>query len=342
MDEPARDSALLDLLRVRLVRPDLEYSEPPTPLGGGFSNEILRFGLADPPAGFEHSLVLRRSQDDEESEREATIQDRVTRSGFDAPPVLLHGSAAAGLGRPFILTPLVSGRTFDSLVRPTTAVGAFRRIGRQLAGVMGALHAVPTAPIVDALEQVGWPASRLDSLGVLTEVDALAHELDAPDLVHARTWLRDHQPIFDRSVVCHGDLHPFNLLFEHGQVVAVLDWELARVADPAFDVARTVMLLRMAPYPMPRAARRVIRRLAARLAVSFVAGYRKIRPLDDGSLRWHEALHCLRTLTIVRVGVAQAAPPRLRRTADVWLPVASELAARFTAITAVPISEVPT
>ena len=76
--------------------------------------------------------------------------------------------------------------------------------------------------------------------------------------------------------------------------------------------------------------------------MSFVAGYPKIRPLDDGSLRWHEALHCLRTLTIVRVGVAQAAPPRLRRTADVWLPVASELAARFTAITAVPISEVPT
>ena len=141
--------------------------------------------------------------------------------------------------------------------------------------------------------------------------------------------LRKNQPSFTRPVVCHGDLHPFNLLFEGREVVTVLDWELARLAAPAYAVGRTLVLLRLAPYPMSRITRTVIQPLATALARAFERRYRERNPLHEISVRWHEALHCLRTLAIVEVGASLASGSRLRRAADVWFPVASRLEHRF-------------
>jgi aminoglycoside phosphotransferase (APT) family kinase protein len=38
-------------------------------------------------------------------------------------------------------------------------------------------------------------------------------------------------------VVCHGDLHPGNLLWKRGKLTGVIDWTWAKVAPPSFDVA---------------------------------------------------------------------------------------------------------
>jgi aminoglycoside phosphotransferase (APT) family kinase protein len=112
----------------------------------------------------------------------------------------------------------------------------------------------------------------------------------------------------------------------------VLDWELARLADPAYDVGRTLVLLRLAPYPMSRVTRAVIQPVATGLARGFERRYRERRSIDEFDVRWHEALHCLRTLAIVEVGRSLPEGERLRRTADVWLPVASRLEHRLAAI----------
>jgi aminoglycoside phosphotransferase (APT) family kinase protein len=58
-----------------------------------------------------------------------------------------------------------------------------------------------------------------------------------------REWIRAHVPSDDRSCVLHGDLLPQNLLCDwpaSGQEdapVGVVDWEMARVGDPAYDLA---------------------------------------------------------------------------------------------------------
>ena len=41
----------------------------------------------------------------------------------------------------------------------------------------------------------------------------------------------------DRPVFAHGDLAPVNVILEQGRIVAVLDFERARVAHPLFDAA---------------------------------------------------------------------------------------------------------
>ncbi len=327
---------LLDVLAQELGAA-VAYAEEPVPLAGGFSNEIFRFRLERAPSGFEAPLVLRLAHDDHDVAREAIVQDGVARAGYPAPAVLLHGPGN-GLGAPFIVTPLLPGLEFDKMLGLRTAIPVFRRLPRQLGATMADLHDVPTAPIAAELAHAGWTADRLGSIGVLADVAALAAGLDEPGVAHGIRWLHAHVPEFAPAVVCHGDLHPLNLLFDGERITAVLDWELTRLADPAYDVARTVTLLATAPYPMKQPVRRLVQPIARRLANSFVSHYRTRRSLDDASLRWHEALHALRTLTIALVGQRQPEGNRLRRTADVWLPVAPSLCARFTALTGVPIA----
>lgn len=40
-----------------------------------------------------------------------------------------------------------------------------------------------------------------------------------------------------RAVLAHGDWVPANVIVDRGRVVAVLDWEFTRLADPLFDIA---------------------------------------------------------------------------------------------------------
>jgi aminoglycoside phosphotransferase (APT) family kinase protein len=332
VEHPGAVAPLLPLLREQLGLPRLTYAEPPHPVGGGFSNDIFRFRLEDAPPEFRGTLVLRLTHDDDETVREAVIQHGVAERGVAAPAVLIRGPSTSALGRPYVISPWMSGSAFDDLVRPRTAIGAFRRIAGQLAETMRAIHDVNTEEIRDQLAASGWSGDRLGSVAALDEVERHIADLEAPDLARGAARLRAEMPSFGQPVVCHGDLHPLNLLYDGNDVVAVLDWELARLADPAFDVARSAMLLRMAPYPMAKAVRVVVSPIAARLASSFIRRYRALRPLAEQSLRWHDALHCLRTLTMASLGARHSATPRLRRLADVWLPVAPRLRSRFSQV----------
>ncbi len=306
-------------------------------MGGGFSNEIVRIRLLDGPPNFSGPLVLRAMHDDDDAMRESVIQHGVAQAGFSAPPILMRGSSRSPLERPFTISPLVSGKTFDTLLNPTTILSTFRRLPVQLGETMSTLHALPTAAIAERLAAAGWPAARLDSLAVLSELQTQLESLRAPAMANGAAWLANHKPVFAPAVVCHGDLHPLNLLFEDERVVAVLDWELARLADPAFDVARTSMLLRLSPAPVPHIPRVVVKRVSSRLGKRFVENYRTHRGVDEASLLWHEALHCLRTATAAMLGAQPSAPPRLRRTSDVWLAAVPRLKKRFTDITSVPL-----
>jgi aminoglycoside phosphotransferase (APT) family kinase protein len=327
---------LLEVLGRRCGR-GVTYAEEPTPLSGGFSNEIFRFRLADPPPGFEGTLVLRVTHHDDDTAREAVIEDGVARAGYPAPRVVLYGTRAE-FGQPFIITPLLPGVPFDEALRPSTALRMFRGLMTRLANAMADLHDLPVDAIGRELHAVGWDADRLGSLGVLAEIRALATELGSADLDRALAWLTTNIPVFAPAVVCHGDFHVMNVLYDEGRIASVVDWEVAQIADPAHDVARSIMLLRFAPLPMSAAVRPVVQRVRGRQARQFLAAYRTRRPVPDPSLRWHEALNACRTITIAAVGARPGGPERLCRTAEVWQPAAPALATWFDELTGVPIT----
>ena len=130
-------------------------------------------------------------------------------------------------------------------------------LARQMAGVHAQLHRCSGA---------GLPAQsdRLRELAQWIE----AQSDFAPAL--KTTLVRVVSALPDGNRICHGDLHPDNvLLSEHGP--RVIDWTNAWCGHPLADVARTSIILRLGAPP-PGWARRVFIALFRRL---FHALYRR-------------------------------------------------------------------
>ena len=119
-------------------------------------------------------------------------------------------------------------------------------------------------------------------------------------LGNALDWLTAHRPAETaRPVICHGDFHPQNILMEDGAVTGVIDWPNTLVADPAYDVATTRIILGLVPLDLstlPVVARVVLSAARPLLLAVYLAGYRRGRPIDGRALGYYEAVACMRQL----------------------------------------------
>jgi aminoglycoside phosphotransferase (APT) family kinase protein len=302
----ARDRGLAaNLLRVlerQTGAAGLAYAAQPAPLVGGLWAALYRFRLERAPEALSGELVLRIvPADDERFRHEAHTQAAVAAAGFPAPRVRLSGGRELGLGGPFIIMDRAAGGTLVSGLGFGARLRAAWHMPELLAGTMARLHAVDPARLE------GAATNTLDS--VLADVDDKVAPLELPAFRAAAAWLRGHRPPERRRVVCHGDIHPLNLMLEDGQVSALLDWTAALLTDPAFDVAYTAQILALWPLDVPRLPRPALKGFGRYGAARFLRAYRRQAP-DPGNLTWYEALHSLRLLTrVARARLGITLPP---------------------------------
>lgn len=137
--------------------------------------------------------------------------------------------------------------------------------------------------------------------------------------------------------MCHGDLHPFNVLQHKGQLI-VLDWTAAQIADPAYDVAYTALLLASAPLQAPRAIMPLINWAARALSRRFVRCYQRHSATPSIALQrfdWYTTLHHVRILLEIaewrQAGVLEdhKGHPHLTMHAAVEAAVATQTGATF-------------
>ena len=283
---------IVEILRVALSAEDIEFEATPTRLEGGRSAELFRFRLlAGPQRLVGEDLVLRLLPGPSACSDECVIQDGVARLGYPAPEVLQWGTADA---RPYMVLKFVEGR---SLFDAGSRLSAFRRVPAQLADLMIALHRLDAAPVREALTATSTRFGLDARARALSEIHAsfaAAGHRAGGDLC---TWLDQHQPDRGPQVVCHGDLHALNVIV-NGHT-AVLDWELAAIGDPAFDIARTKLLLHAVPMDLPKSARPVIERLGQRAAERFERSYTAVSRVPRNAIDWYEALHAARVLGLL-------------------------------------------
>ena len=115
-------------------------------------------------------------------------------------------------------------------------------------------------------------------------------------------------------MICHGDLHPQNILVEGGRVSGVLDWPNAVIADAAFDVASTHSILRFVPAGLasvPRPLRWLVRVGQPILAARYLRGYRRRRAIDAERLAYYQVAAAMRAIVRAGEGRSRAAggPP---------------------------------
>ncbi|AQS72100.1 phosphotransferase enzyme family protein [Streptomyces pactum] len=90
---------------------------------------------------------------------------------------------------------------------------------------------------------------------------ALARELGLPDNVRLAEILTRHTLSRRRPVLLHGDLNPWNLVRRPDGGLTLIDWEMAMVGDPLYDLVRHMHLTPTRPEIRDRMFRRWERRL---------------------------------------------------------------------------------
>ena len=305
--EPA--GALLEYLRAHLHEPGLGYAEPPRPISGGYDTRIFALRLSGAPPSFSIPLILRvlaTAPPPARALSERATQNALAGLGYPSPRVLLASADPAILGGGFLVMERLPGRPL---------LGE-RRLGiaATMVELQLRLHALDAEVLLRALDREGPPVSR-DTVsfdGHLVRLERRVAQGGAHGLEKAMRWLSDHRPVEDRPlVICHGDFHPQNILMDRGRVTGVIDWPNVVVADPAFDVGATRVILGLVPVQLlgvPPAMRAVVEIARRLLLARYLGGYRRRHPLDPARLAYYEAFACMRGL--IRTAEARLAALR--------------------------------
>lgn len=216
---------------------------------GGQSNPTYRL---DTPAG--RSFVLRRKPPGKllpgahAVDREARVMSQLGRQGFPVPHI--HGLCEdeSIIGTPFFVMDLIDGRivweaSFPGMSRKERAAH-FDAMNTTIAR----LHAYD--PDAIGLGDYGR-ASGFVKRQVTRWSKQYVQDTDAgrlPQMDALVDWLQKHLPpdSGDASVV-HGDFRCDNMIFaaKSARVIAVLDWELSTLGDPAADFVYHLLMYRM-------------------------------------------------------------------------------------------------
>lgn len=205
-------------------------SETPRRLSGGFWAQIWAVELTGAPPPFDQPMVVRVMPDRVTGLQEAVVQRAIAGTGFPTPRVLASG-VAPGLGQAYIAMEYVEGRSPLSGLRLGPELVRLPKLLRRLPSVLSstatALHSIDPGIVRTAIEDAGME-SRFSMQPFRSVIESADCDCPKAGFAEFLCWLDNHPPKRGPNVICHGDLHPFNLLVDdHGTT-----WPMPRTACP--------------------------------------------------------------------------------------------------------------
>ena len=207
-------------------------------LSGGASKETWAFDivLSD---GSQRELVLRReppgrrfmSQGLDSLTMEAAIVKLAGKAGVPVPAVPFELPASSPGGDGYAMD-RIEGETIGvRVLKLFKSASASKEIARQCGSILARIHSAS-----------GYEHLDLNSCGsgealVMLEERHRETGQDRPVFEFALRWLKDNLPEEQKRVLLHGDFRNGNLIVGPEGIRAVLDWELAHVGPPAYDLA---------------------------------------------------------------------------------------------------------
>jgi aminoglycoside phosphotransferase (APT) family kinase protein len=331
----------------------VEFAEEPAALAGGYETAIYAFRLKGAPPEFAGPLIARvypSFVDPARALYEKVVHETLVVGGFPAPRVLLASADAETLGGGFLVMERLPGKTLtEDFFQLSTILHlktrAFGFVSRSMAELQLRLHALDGRQLSQALRAEGLPDSapagrvstRLASFdGRLERLAARAQGENLDGLAPGIEWALKNRPAEHEEVLCHGDFHPLNILSKRGDLKGVIDWSLATVASPAFDVGNTLMILGLASGAGGGGLASALRRSTAK---RYLRHYQKARPLDMDAVRYYEAYRCLQSLVWAAENrIVRAKQPEVRPVPWDAAEVSGGLVTRFQEISGVSVS----
>jgi aminoglycoside phosphotransferase (APT) family kinase protein len=231
-------------------------------VGGGYSNLTFRVSIGH--AASAQQLILRRppvgvraNRGAHDMRREYRVLAAVHGSTVPVPEPIALCEDESVLGGMFFLMSLVPGvavrRLEDAPVLRDPAV--MRRMSETCVDALAALHALP----VEALPM--YDASRVADYGQRQVANwherwlaACTSDVDSTDAAFVFGWLTAERPEPIPPSLLHNDWKFDNLLVDPANpatICGVLDWEMATIGDPRFDLATTLGYWVQANDPPP-------------------------------------------------------------------------------------------
>jgi aminoglycoside phosphotransferase (APT) family kinase protein len=241
-------------------------------LGEGRESETLVWG--------ENRVLrlLRNPAHGERLDRERVALSAARRAGVRVPTAF--GPETLD-GRPGLVIERVDGPDLLSLLEQRPWL--LPRVGRILGETHVRVHAATVAE--------GLPTVHERIRQAIVESELVPSQLRTPALRRLET-------LPDGNNLCHWDFQPANVI-SGGAGPVVIDWTFAARGDPAADVARTRLILKVGEPPSDSSF--VIRRLDGLgrrlLSRIYLSAYRKARPIDLALVDRWEALVAIVRLT---------------------------------------------
>ncbi|HSZ53227.1 MAG TPA: phosphotransferase family protein [Caulobacteraceae bacterium] len=207
-----------------------------TRLSAGATQEIWRFGVFR--GDVETPVILRRAPGGTRVSEtaiglatEAGLIEAAGRVGVPVPPVLCVLEEEDGLGQGFVMG-FVEGETLGGrIARSEALAGARPGLARQCGEILARIHTLDPGEFPNLRRAT--PAELVAQYRASYE----ASQWPRPVLDLTFRWLETHcPPAPERPRLVHGDFRNGNLMIGPDGVRAVLDWEIAHVADPMEDL----------------------------------------------------------------------------------------------------------
>jgi aminoglycoside phosphotransferase (APT) family kinase protein len=213
---------------------------------------------------------------------EAIVQNALAALGIPVPRVVLTCTTPSILGGEFNIMKYVSGQPMIDAQQDDLP----ELLGRAHAR----LHEIDPVSVTKQLANHGFSAERFSFQGRLNGMQKRIAEAGYDWLTPGLQWLHENKPRFTKSVICHGDFHPLNILMHEGKINGVLDWSGFRLADPAYDIASTKVVLSIfAPVLRPGL-------LSPDFMERYLAAYKTKHPLNSYNIAYFEVARLILVL----------------------------------------------
>ncbi|HEY7325543.1 MAG TPA: phosphotransferase [Streptosporangiaceae bacterium] len=243
MTPPAPPDAAALAQVVAAIDPALQLTAS-WPLTGGVSSQVTAIE-ADLPGRTAQRLVVRQYgpanllSDPHSAAHEYLLLSLLHGAGLAVPRPRLADESREILPVPFLVTDFIEGEVCTEPGQLTLPVTDFTG---ELAAFLARLHGagVTRAAVLHLADHRTTATQLLETRPA--RLDAALSEA-AVRAALASIW---PPPEVNRPVLLHGDFWPGNVLWRHGAIAGVIDWEDATFGDPLADLCLTRMELCMA------------------------------------------------------------------------------------------------
>ncbi len=299
--------AVLDVLvdAGRLDRGDRGRDWTLTQLAGGWSRHTLLLTEGVPVAG--RAFVVRvkppGSLLETDLVREYRLYRELARSGVRVPtPYGVDASTDNPLDGPFFVmdwlpgaAPVVWQRRDRAELEQDWARG--RGLGVELVDTLHGIHAMPTS----ALGFLGPARSYAECVRVWEEIYERRRLVRDPVIEETIAWLREREPDPVPPALVHGDYRIGNTMVADGHITGVVDWELAYLGDPRYDLGYVSLDYLAGKFVEPGSA--LLGAVADREWFFAEYGRRSGGPVDRDVVRTYSALGALALVCILLTGI---------------------------------------